>query len=134
MARKEYSGAGRLFGNGSVLGDALNIDVSIGGPTSFKTTTRKWREASQFAAEEFPVLIQIEPTEAITPNKVGMRNRASLEVKWIAFFQTDPADPTQVGAVYLSDMMDAIDFHDVMPPLRARRAGSGRVRAIRTGP
>ena len=39
MARKEYSGAGRLFGNGSVLGDALNIDVSIGGPTSRIVTT-----------------------------------------------------------------------------------------------
>ena len=30
MARKEYSGAGRLFGNGSLLGDATNIDASVG--------------------------------------------------------------------------------------------------------
>ncbi len=39
MARKEFSGGGRLFGNGSLLADATNIEVSIGGPTSRIVTT-----------------------------------------------------------------------------------------------
>lgn len=39
MSRKEFSGGGRLFGNGSLLADATNIEVSIGGPTSRIVTT-----------------------------------------------------------------------------------------------
>ena len=39
MARKEFSGGGRAFCNGSLLGDATNIEVSVGGSTSRIVTT-----------------------------------------------------------------------------------------------
>ena len=39
MARKEFSGGGRLFGNGSLLADATNISISIGGNSSRVVTT-----------------------------------------------------------------------------------------------
>ena len=39
MARKEFSGGGRLFGNGSLLADATSISVSVGGGTGRVVTT-----------------------------------------------------------------------------------------------
>lgn len=39
MARKEFSGGGRVWADGSLLGDATNISVSIGGNTSRVVTT-----------------------------------------------------------------------------------------------
>lgn len=39
MARKEFSGGGRVFINGTLYGDALSIDVTIGGSSSRINTT-----------------------------------------------------------------------------------------------
>lgn len=39
MARKEFSGGGRVFINGTLFGDATSIDVSIGGASSRVNTT-----------------------------------------------------------------------------------------------
>ena len=39
MARKEFSGGGRVFINGTLFGDATNIDVTIGGNSSRVVTT-----------------------------------------------------------------------------------------------
>lgn len=39
MARKEFSGGGRVRGDGTLLADATNIDVTVGGSTSRVVTT-----------------------------------------------------------------------------------------------
>ncbi len=39
MARKEFSGGGRLWIDGALLGDATNIDVTIGGASTRIVTT-----------------------------------------------------------------------------------------------
>ncbi len=39
MARKEFAGGGRVWADGTLLGDATNISVAIGGSTTRVNTT-----------------------------------------------------------------------------------------------
>ncbi len=83
MARKEYSGAGRLFGNGSVLGDALNIDVSIGGPTARIVTTG----GNTGEVKSDPTMAKITVTHAVPKTgsdilKIRRWHEASADVTW----------------------------------------------------
>lgn len=39
MARQEFSGGGRIWGNGTLLANATNIDVTIGGNSTRIVTT-----------------------------------------------------------------------------------------------
>ena len=83
MARKEYSGAGRLFGNGSVLGDALNIDVSIGGPTSRVVTTG----GNTGEVKSDPTMAKVTVSHAVPKTgadllKIRRWHRASTDVTW----------------------------------------------------
>lgn len=83
MARKEFSGGGRLFGNGSLLGDATNIDVTVGGPTSRVVTTG----GNTGEVKSDPTMAKIAVSHAVPKTgadlqKIRRWQRRSIDVTW----------------------------------------------------
>lgn len=83
MARKEFSGGGRFFGNGSLLGDATNIEVSVGGPTTRVVTTG----GNTGEVKSDPTMAKITISHAVAKTgadvlKVRRWHRLSTDVTW----------------------------------------------------
>jgi len=107
--------------------------TGVSGPGQFRETTRKWRDFSQFSQAETPALIQMEPSEAVV-SKLGLPNRRTFEVRWLVFFQTDPADPSDVGAVLMSDIIDAVERALYSNEPDMRQTLGGLVAGVHLGP
>ena len=75
---------------------------------TFKRQGRKFADFSQWGASDYPVLIQLEPTEMIE-QKTRMPSIRRMEFRWLIFIKTDPSDPDDIAAAYINDMLDAIE-------------------------
>lgn len=85
MARKEFSGGGRLFGNGSLLADATSISVSVGGGTGRVVTTG----GNTGEVKSDPTMAKVSVNHAVPKTgadvlKIRRWLRAGTDVTWKA--------------------------------------------------
>ena len=83
MARKEFSGGGRLFGNGSLLADATNISISIGGNSSRVVTTG----GNTGEVKNDPTMCKVSVQHAVPKSgsdvlKIRRWHRAATDITW----------------------------------------------------
>jgi hypothetical protein len=83
MARKEFAGGGRVWADGSLLGDATNISVAIGGSTTRVNTTG----GNTGEIKNDPTMAKIEVQHAIPKSgsdvlKIRRWHRAGTDRTW----------------------------------------------------
>lgn len=64
MARKEFSGGGRLWMDGELIGDATNVDVTIGGNSTRINTTAG--NTGEITAD--PTMMKVSVQKAVPKN------------------------------------------------------------------
>ncbi len=83
MARKEFSGGGRVWMDGALLGDATNISVTVGGSTTRINTTAN--NTGEIKSD--PTLCKISIQHAVAKSgsdvlKIRRAHRASVDKTW----------------------------------------------------
>jgi len=97
-----------LITRNQIFNAALALGAgAVWGSRTFSTATRKWREPESIPPDELPCLVQVEAAENVA-TQTGMPPRRTFELTWLAFFNTDVNDKTDLGQAVAADIVDAL--------------------------